>query len=166
MPEADRENDFELIYRDMSQKHGPAVNIRRPFTMDLVYPVRELVPFIGRPPRYHGQKRQKQKSDIRVSNSPNKNELDLGPDISVYESVVADSFASKRKELSASAITIRSKSTGPYKKFQARRSITNADKSYGSTERRSEQSLNIYTHKNFVSKKLIRRKKNGDGIVE
>lgn len=42
VPDADRPNDFELIYRDNLSKHGPAVNIRRPFTMDLVYPVQEL----------------------------------------------------------------------------------------------------------------------------
>lgn len=39
VPDSERPNDFELIYRDASQKHGPAVNVRRPFTMDLVYPV-------------------------------------------------------------------------------------------------------------------------------
>ena len=43
----DRENDFELIYRDASIKHGPAVNVRRPYTLDLVYPVPELKPLIG-----------------------------------------------------------------------------------------------------------------------
>ena len=48
MPNADRPNDFDLIYRDASQKHGPAVNVRRPFTLDLVYPVAELTPFIGK----------------------------------------------------------------------------------------------------------------------
>jgi len=48
VPESERPNDFELIYREASQKHGPAVNVRRPFTMDLVYPVQELVPFIGK----------------------------------------------------------------------------------------------------------------------
>ena len=45
--EPDRENDFELIYRDASTKHGPAVNVRRPYTLDLVYPVPELKPLIG-----------------------------------------------------------------------------------------------------------------------
>lgn len=52
--EPDRENDFELLYRDASSKHGPAVNVRRPFSLDLVYPVPELTPFIGKkkPPRH------------------------------------------------------------------------------------------------------------------
>ena len=48
-PDEGRPNDFELIYRDASTKHGPAVNVRRPFSMDLVYPIPELVPFIGKP---------------------------------------------------------------------------------------------------------------------
>lgn len=44
----ERENLFDLLYRDASQKYGSAVNQRRAFTMDLVYPVPELTPFIGR----------------------------------------------------------------------------------------------------------------------
>lgn len=43
----ERENDFELIYRDASQKHGPAVNVRRPFSFELVYPIPSLKPMIG-----------------------------------------------------------------------------------------------------------------------
>ena len=52
MPAADfdpgRENDFELLYQDASQAHGPAVNRRRSFEFDLLYPIPELVPFIGK----------------------------------------------------------------------------------------------------------------------
>ena len=47
VPEDDRENDFELLYREQGQ-HGPAVNVRRPFSLDLVYPIPELKPFIGK----------------------------------------------------------------------------------------------------------------------
>ena len=47
VPEPDRENDFELLYREEG-KHGPAVNVRRPFSLDLVYPIPELKPFIGK----------------------------------------------------------------------------------------------------------------------
>lgn len=43
-----RENDFQLIYRDASKKHGPAVNVRRPFNLDMLYPIPELTPFIGK----------------------------------------------------------------------------------------------------------------------
>ena len=43
-----RENDFELLYQDASQAHGPAVNRRRSFEFDLLYPIPELVPFIGK----------------------------------------------------------------------------------------------------------------------
>ena len=46
--EPERENDFVLLYREGSQKHGPAVNVRRPYTHELVYPVPELTPFIGK----------------------------------------------------------------------------------------------------------------------
>jgi len=47
VPEEDRENDFELVYREQGP-HGPAVNVRRPFSLDLVYPIPELRPFIGK----------------------------------------------------------------------------------------------------------------------
>ena len=47
IPEFDRENDFELLYREEG-KNGPAVNVRRPFSLDLVYPIPELRPFIGK----------------------------------------------------------------------------------------------------------------------
>ena len=43
-----RENEFELLYQDASHQHGPAVNRRRPFGFDLLYPIPELVPFIGK----------------------------------------------------------------------------------------------------------------------
>jgi len=45
--EPDRENSFELIYRDASQKHGPAVNVRRPYSHELIYPIPSLKPLIG-----------------------------------------------------------------------------------------------------------------------
>lgn len=48
VPDTERENEFELIYQDASQKNGPAVNVRRPFNMDLLYIVPELKPFIGK----------------------------------------------------------------------------------------------------------------------
>jgi hypothetical protein len=48
VPDAERENEFELIYQDASQKNGPAVNVRRPFNLDLLYIVPELKPFIGK----------------------------------------------------------------------------------------------------------------------
>jgi len=48
VPEPERENLFELLFRDASHKHGPAVNVRRPFTFDLLYHIPELTPFIGK----------------------------------------------------------------------------------------------------------------------
>lgn len=44
-------NGFELIYREASWQDPngpPAVNHRRPFNLDLCYPVPELKPFIGK----------------------------------------------------------------------------------------------------------------------
>jgi len=46
--------------------------------------------------------------------------LDLGPEVSAYESVVGE-MSSPRKELTSSATAVRSKSTGPQKMFQMRR---------------------------------------------
>ena len=48
VPEADRENGFELLYREEQVGQGPAVNVRRPFSLDLLYPFPELKPFIGK----------------------------------------------------------------------------------------------------------------------
>ena len=48
VPDANRPNDFELIFRDASNKHGPAVNVRRSFDFDLIYPIKELIPIIGK----------------------------------------------------------------------------------------------------------------------
>ena len=46
------QNGFELIYRENWAPNDPnslpAVNQRRPFNIDLCYPVPELKPFIGR----------------------------------------------------------------------------------------------------------------------
>ena len=39
MPDAFRENEFELVFRDASARHGAAVNQRRPFSRDLLYPL-------------------------------------------------------------------------------------------------------------------------------
>ena len=42
------DNGFELLYREEQAGQGPAVNMRRPFSQDLVYPIPELKPFIGK----------------------------------------------------------------------------------------------------------------------
>ena len=39
VPDAFRENEFELVFRDASARHGAAVNQRRPFSRDLIYPL-------------------------------------------------------------------------------------------------------------------------------
>ena len=44
-PIEDLKEDFVLLYREQA----PAVNLRRPYSLDLVYPVARMKPFIGRP---------------------------------------------------------------------------------------------------------------------
>lgn len=46
--ETGRENDFELVYKEDPQT-GEVNNTRRPFDIDLAYPVPELKPLIGKP---------------------------------------------------------------------------------------------------------------------
>ena len=48
VPDEDLENGFQLLYREESCGQGPAVNLRRPFSLDLIYPIPELKPFIGK----------------------------------------------------------------------------------------------------------------------
>ena len=48
VPDASRENNFELIYKETFDALGPPVNKRRPFHLDLCYPIPTLKPFIGK----------------------------------------------------------------------------------------------------------------------
>ena len=48
VPHPNRENEFELIYKDLNDHLGPWFNSRRPFTLDLCYPIPELKPYIGK----------------------------------------------------------------------------------------------------------------------
>jgi len=48
VPDEERVNGFQLIYREESDKYGPAFNARRPFNFDLCYPVPMLKPSIGK----------------------------------------------------------------------------------------------------------------------
>ncbi len=48
IPDPTRENNFELIYKDTFDALGPPVNKRRPFNLDLCYPIPALKPFIGK----------------------------------------------------------------------------------------------------------------------
>ena len=44
----ERDNNFELIYQEASSKNGPGLNLRRPFDLDICYPIPSLKPFIGK----------------------------------------------------------------------------------------------------------------------
>jgi len=48
VPDATRENNFELIYKENFDALGPPVNKRRSFQLDLCYPIPHLKPFIGK----------------------------------------------------------------------------------------------------------------------
>ena len=53
VPEADRRNDFEILYRESQactkENNKKPVNRRRPFNLELCYPFPELKPVIGLP---------------------------------------------------------------------------------------------------------------------
>lgn len=101
-PDADRPNDFEMIFREASKKNGPVVNSRRPFSMDLVYPVPELVPFIGKP------KTTTKPAHVRLSRAAQlKKAVDQSDTSAAYETNGAGSsngggeIGSPRKDLTA-----------------------------------------------------------------
>lgn len=50
VPDADVDNDFEILYREeqaCTYRGKLPINKRRPFSLDLCYPVPELKPLIG-----------------------------------------------------------------------------------------------------------------------
>ena len=151
VPEPDQVSDFELLYRDASQKHGPAVNLRRPFSLDLVYPVAELVPFIGK----------KKGPVMRESTIPVRHLKKKIEDLKrpAGEELAGEEVASPSKDLAKSA-TIRSKSMGPGKQtFQMRR------KTKDRVERTSTSVSSVSARRKI--KKGGNQKKNGsEGIIE
>ena len=54
----DRENGFDLLYSEESD-FEPALNKRRPFGLDLCYPIPELKPLIGAVPRDYAKRLRK-----------------------------------------------------------------------------------------------------------
>ena len=74
VPEFDRENDFELLYREQG-KDGPAVNVRRPFSLDLVYPIPELRPFIGKKNNLKEKTPKAPQKFIRVGAAPESGQV-------------------------------------------------------------------------------------------
>jgi hypothetical protein len=58
----DSENRFECVYREENLYAIPPVNginLRRPYNLDLCYPVPELKPYIGKLPSYYDKKLRK-----------------------------------------------------------------------------------------------------------
>lgn len=74
MPEFDRENDFELLYKEQG-KESPAVNVRRPFSLDLVYPIPELRPFIGKKNNINKDRLLKPSKIIRAGGAPESGQV-------------------------------------------------------------------------------------------
>lgn len=48
VPDSGRPNHFDLVYREEGCSKGPPVNVRRSFEFNLLYPVPELTPLIGK----------------------------------------------------------------------------------------------------------------------
>jgi hypothetical protein len=77
-PNPDEENGFELLYREERAGVGPAVNVRRPFSLDLIYPIPELKPFIGKKsnlknkPGIAVKTLQRHQTDMMAQKSPSK----------------------------------------------------------------------------------------------
>ena len=53
VPDPDRQNDFEILYREQQactpENNKKSVNRRRPFSLDLCYPFPDMKPIIGLP---------------------------------------------------------------------------------------------------------------------
>jgi len=61
--DVDAENRFECVYREENLYLIPPVNginLRRPYDLNLCYPIPELKPFIGKLPSYYDKKLRKQ----------------------------------------------------------------------------------------------------------
>lgn len=161
VPESDRVNDFELIFQDASQKHGPAVNVRRPFTMDLVYPIAELTPFIGK-------KKTIRHATIPVRQLIKKPVETKLEDPNSFDEAIGE-LQSPRKELTSSATAVRSKSLGPGKQvFSSRRRTrgSSTTSNYNSYERTSTSVSSVGGGRSRL-KAGQRKKRNGDGgIIE
>ena len=97
-----------MIYRDASLKHGPAVNVRRSFSLDLLYPIPELKPLIGvkkiEPQKITPAKfLKKNAGDLRLQNLNQKaltavKQLD-DPVALDYATAAASDIISPRKDL-------------------------------------------------------------------
>ena len=151
------------MFRDASQKHGPAVNVRRPFTFDLLYHIPELTPFIGK------KNPVKKLSDIPVRNL--KKKIDPVPaKISSRalqddeEGAIADEggVASPRKELTSSATAVRSRSQGPSKLVFRK---TRGNPNYNSQERTST-SVRTVGAGGRLKKGKTRKQTGENGIIE
>ena len=63
-----------MLYREQG-KDGPAVNVRRPFSLDLVYPIPELRPFIGKKNNLKEKTPKAPQKFIRVGAAPESGQV-------------------------------------------------------------------------------------------
>lgn len=77
-PDEYDKNGFELIYRE-EQNNVPAVNHRRPFNLDLCYPIIDLKPFIGKPLKNVTCKVKTQKSKPQLTKRQEEPEPLIAP---------------------------------------------------------------------------------------
>ena len=66
------QNGFDLIYREENPfvpNSPPAVNLRRPYDLDLCYPIASLKPFIGKMPSSFGKKVTQSRKQLLIKKS-------------------------------------------------------------------------------------------------
>lgn len=128
------------------------MNVRRPFSMDLVYPIAELVPFIGR-------KKNPAQRDAAIPVRQLKRNMEQakspkGEEASAKLGGLETETSTPRKELTSSATTMRSKSMGQAKPiFQARRRTRGSSQNNSTTERTVTSLSQVGTRRKQVTKK-------------
>ena len=81
-PENYEKNGFELIYREenlLVPNSLPAVNLRRPYDLDLCYPIASLKPFIGKMPSSFGKKINQSRKQLLIKKSEISDPVILEP---------------------------------------------------------------------------------------
>lgn len=128
-PEADRENQFELLYRE--SHIGSYVNVRRPFNHELLYPIPSLKPDIGTVVKINTAK---------ATQSPAQRRVQPKPDLMLTKSPYLESPLGEAPSATTSMSTKnRSKSmSASNPKFLSRKNQMDlTSKTYGSVERKN-----------------------------
>lgn len=124
VPDASRENNFELIYKEYGDNSGPAVNKRRPFTFDLCYPIPQLKPFIGKMTGYRKEINNvstlpqiKNEEDYKLERTVSAYNIDQRPDKARSKSISANvSFSILMKLRQKKKLDLDRNSSGSHKR--------------------------------------------------